>query len=305
MTTPPLNRTISRHIFCSQRELLNSSSSNIHLAFDHEGMWLDTGPEKSVGTMSVPAAAPSLWELLARGSSDSPMHEVDNSGFDPEDRKIVELLLACSLLHLNTSHWLQLGWNTDNILIYPMEPNAQNPLKRWRPFISCALDSSSSATDEPEDIRDVLSFGLLIMEMEAKLKVSPTDAPKDWDTGLISTDSMLNWALTDSKWKGKVEDGYKRIAKACLDFRERVDKFYDPDLPKDMKRTAALYRYIIAPLHELITQRFSSASLCSQDFPDPSKSASSLYGRGLSHSCGSGLVLFDDFGSSSAWHNPE
>lgn len=268
-------------------------------------MWDDTGPEIPAGVMPVPSESPSLWEMVVLGLGGSPMPKFESCGFDSEDRKIVELILACSLLHLNTSHWLQAAWEMDNILIYAGQPNAEDPLKRWRPFIACSLESSSHPTVDHEDIQDVLSFGLLIMEMEARLKVLPTDDDKDWETGLPSKDSMLKRVLADSKWRGEVEDGYKRIAKACLEFRDRVDKFYDPVLPEDMKRTAALYRYILAPLHELVTQRFNSASLCSNGFPSPSESSSSPFSRGLIQSCGSRLVLFDDFGSGSAWHNPE
>lgn len=85
--------------------------------------------------------------------------------------------------------------------------------------------------------------------MEAKRKALPTDEDKDWVTGLPSKDSMLKRVLTD--WKRKLEDGYQQIGRACLLFRELAEKFYHPALAEDMKCTAAIYRYILVPLHQL------------------------------------------------------
>ena len=136
--------------------------------------------------------------------------------------------------------------------------------------------------------------------MEVKEKAKPTENDTDWDTRVPSQSSILHRVLTKD-WKKKLDDGYKQIGMACLQFRELAEKFYDPALRGDMKRTAAIYKYILAPLYQLILQRYNSASLHSKAFPDPFKNPSAPYSRWSGPGRGSGLVLFDD----SSWHDPQ
>jgi hypothetical protein len=298
-----VERNNAGHDFCSQPKRVEAIARNLQLVFDLEGIWEDAGHKILSESNPVPDASLSLCALVVPGFAGPPILQFEDCEFESEDHKIVELLLACSLLHLNTSDWLQAGWDMESILIYVGLPRAQDPLKRWKPYITCSVESSSSPIIQRDDNQDILSFGLLMMQMEAKLKIEPTENDNNWETGQPSRDSMLKRTLTDSNWRGKVEDGYKQIATACLHFRELLEKFYDPVLTADMKRTAAMYKYILAPLHKLVTQRFSSTSLCSYGFPDPSERSSSGYLRRSGQRYDSELVLFDD--SSSTWHSPE
>ncbi|EGR44079.1 uncharacterized protein TRIREDRAFT_112638 [Trichoderma reesei QM6a] len=69
-----------------------------------------------------------------------------------------------------------------------------------------------------------------------------------------------------------------------------------------MKRTAAIYRYILAPLHQIITQRFCSTSLLFKEFPQSTK-GSQIPSSSLSQpGWGSPLKWFDD--SESGLHDP-
>ncbi|OBT39280.1 hypothetical protein VE00_10597 [Pseudogymnoascus sp. WSF 3629] len=288
-----LERKVAGHYFCSQPESVDTVAKTLQLKFDHEGMWDDAEHEIPSESILVPGVTSSLCKLVVPGSEGILI-------FEDEDHKIVELLFACSLLHLN-SHWLQAGWDMESILIHAGVPGSQNPLQRWKPYITCSLGSSSVV--QHDDNQDILSLGLLIMEMEAKQRVEPTENDKDWVSGELSRDSMLKRALTDSKWGDKLGPGYKQIIEACLRFRELLEKFYDPVLTTDMKRTAAIYKYILAPLHRVITQtpRFSRTSLCSYGFPDPPDSSSATNYRHSGQKYGSDLVLFDD----STWHSDE
>jgi hypothetical protein len=288
------------HDFCSHLQQAGAVSRNIQIAFDDEGMWDDAGHGVPTESVFDPDARSTLGELLVPRSGGLSISTFEACEFEPEDHMIVEVLLACSLFHLNTSHWLRGGWDVDNILMLA-SPRAQNPLKRWRPHITCSLELPPGSRGDDSDY--ILSFGLLIMEMEAKRKASPTDEDKDWLTGLPSKDSMLKRVLKD--WKRKLEDDYQKIGTACLLFRELAEKFYHPALEEDMKRTAAIYRYILVPLYQLITRRYRSASLLFNDFPRPPESSSAPYLRPSQPRWGSPLILFDDSKSDSNWHNPE
>lgn len=296
VTESRLERKAVGHYFCSQPERVDTVARTLQLTFNHEGMWADVGHEIPSESILVPEVSSSLCKLVVPGSEGITI-------FEDEDHKIVELLFACSLLHLNTSHWLQAGWDMESILIHAGLPRSQNPLQRWKPYITCSLESSYVVRHD--DNQDILSLGLLIIEMEAKQRVEPTENDKDWVSGELSRDSMLKRAMTDSKWGDKLSPGYKQIIEACLRFRELLGKFYDPVLTADMRRTAAIYKYILAPLHQVITQtpRFSRTSLCSYGLPDPPDSSLATNHRRSGQKYGSDLVLFDD--SSSTWHSPE
>jgi len=246
----------------------------------------DVDPDQSLtlGTLVIPRGnGPLDWM-------------VGDCEFEAEDHKIVELLLACSLFHLNSSRWLRNDWDMDSVMVFAT-PGAQNLLNRWRPYIECSLESVPQNRGDDND--DILSLGLLIMEMEAKRRALPTEEEKDWVTGLPSKDSLLKRVLTE--WKRKLDDGYQQIGSACLRFRELAQKFYHPALPEDMKRTAAIYKYILVPLYRLITQSYRSTSQLFYPFPRPPQSSPASYLGLANQNWDSQLVLFDD----SSWHNPE
>lgn len=287
------------HVLCFHPEQGSAVLRNIKIAFDSGDMWDDAGHGVPVESIFVPDTLPTLRDLVLPRSDSLPASTFEACEFEPEDQKIVELLLACSLFHLNANNWLRGGWDMDNVLILAT-PRAQDPLKRWRPHIACSLESSLEF--RVDDNNDILSFGLLMMEIEAKRKVKPEDEDKDWVTGLPSKDSMLKRALAD--WKRRLEDGYQQIGRACLRFRELAERIYHPALTEDMKRTAAIYRYILVPLYQLIAQRYCSASLLFKGFPRPPESSLAPYHRPSQPSWGSQLILFDDLKSDSAWHDP-
>jgi hypothetical protein len=215
--------------------------------------------------------------------------------FEPEDEKIIELLLASSLFHLNASHWLRSGLAIDQVMIYG-SPQNHDLLKRWRPYIACSLQNASE-TEEAEN-EAVLSFGLLVMEMEAKRRIKPIAEDEDWETGLPSKDSMLKRAL--ASWKRRLDSNYQQIGEACLNFCELVERFSHPSLKDDMKRTAAIYRYILSPLHQIITQRYCSTSILFKGFPQAAK-LSQLPSASLSQS--GPLIWFDDSTPEPSFHD--
>lgn len=153
-----------------------------------------------------------------------------------------------------------------------------------------------------EDYEDILSLGLLILEIEAKRKIEPVAEDREWDSDLPSKDSMLRRALEE--WKRRLEDPYRRLGQACLQFNELTQKFYHPALPDKMRRTAAIYRYILVPLHQLIAQRYCSTSLLFKGFPRSWKTFVDPFSATTKPLWANNLVLFDDSEPHSTWHDP-
>ncbi|KAK1243094.1 hypothetical protein MKX07_003722 [Trichoderma sp. CBMAI-0711] len=165
-------------------------SKMLHLAFDNGGIWQDKVQE-AIDQVEVPESLPTLEELMI--PKRTAVDDAAGTGeFEPVDEEIVELLLASSLFHLNASHWLRGGLDMDRVLIFGT-PNNSDLLKRWRPYVACSFRDTSEMEDAEDE--DILSFGLLIMEMEAKRRLKPRDTDIDWITGLPSKDSMLKRAL--------------------------------------------------------------------------------------------------------------
>lgn len=272
----------AEQMVCAQQQD-QAAPRHICVAFDEEGIWDD---EIRDGAAHNPVGDPTLRELILRRR-----HNVNLEDFElkAQEKRILELLVACSLLNLDTSHWIRLGLDMDKISVH-VEKTASDLLTRWKPHITCSLQT---VDDEDDENSVVLSFGLLLMEMEANRAVEPTERDKDWDSrGGISQDSMLRRILEE--WADDVEDDYKDIATSCLLFRQLAERFYDPLLTQDTKRTGAIYKYILAPLLRLVTRKFRKLPQLFSNIP---KSAWS-HSASINHSFGqptstSDLVLFD------------
>jgi hypothetical protein len=83
---------------------VSAVSRNIQIAFDDEGMLDDVGNGIPIESIFVPDAPTTLCELLLPRLDGIPISVFEDCEFEPEDHQIVELLLGCSLFHLNTSH---------------------------------------------------------------------------------------------------------------------------------------------------------------------------------------------------------
>lgn len=277
-------------LVCAHSQLARAAvSKSIQIAFNSEDMWDETQAVPKThdqGADSIPTLHQLL--LLKRyGGDDESDSELDVQEFVEEDQKIVELLVASSLLNLNASAWLRANMNIKNILL----ESSPNPDRRWKPLVACSLET----IDIQDEVHDaILSFGLLLMEIEGKKVARPRAAENDWETGLPSKDSMLRRIIEE--WNRSVSDGYRKIATACLRFRELSVRLYDPGLTQDIGQSAAIYKYILAPLHKLATQQHSKISPIFTNFPSSLQRASATRDYSLGRATSSpGLVLFDGF----------
>ncbi len=279
---------------CLRPQLEIKPATMLRLAFDSASIWEEVSAQgtesPAIHAVEVTKSVPTfLKDLVLAQASPVP----GGWEFEPEDQKIVELVLASSLLHLNTTHWLRDSLHIDRIAILWCPPAQDpDPFAQWHPYITCSLEGSpGQGVDEDDD--DVLSFGILVMEMEAGRRLVPTSEDMDWETGRPSKDSMLKQALVS--WRKRLEDGYQQIGNACLNFRELVDTFYHPDLDMEMKRTAAIYKYILTPLYNIMAQRYRETSLLFKGFPQSTKIArASCLSQQQKQKRPAPLTLFDD-----------
>ncbi|KAI1330204.1 hypothetical protein F5Y16DRAFT_31262 [Xylariaceae sp. FL0255] len=274
------------HSFCTRPQSTTAKSQSVRIAFDSEDMWDDETHESSTGHNLDSGSLLSLRDLLRfNGADDESDSESKVPEFVEEDKKIIELLVASSLLNLNASTWLSADLNIEKILV--LATPALD--RRWKPHFQCSLKPA----DPKDEVHDaILSFGLLLMEIEAKKPVRPKTVDQDWETGLTSKDIMLKRILVE--WNRAVSDGYRHVATACLRFRELSAKFYNPAITQDMKSIAAVYKYILAPLHRLITTQHSRISALFNGLPNSLRNSSIAGYQHLDRPTSSpSLLLFD------------
>lgn len=205
-----------------------------------------------------------------------------------QEKKSLELLVACSLLNLDTSHWIRLGFDVDKISVRVLR-EASNLSDRWKPHITSFLQM---ADDDDDENAAVISFGLLIMQMEANRIAKPTVEDQNWDRDGISRDSLLKRILEE--WADDVEDDYKDIATACLLFQQLSERFYDPLLAPETHRTGAIYKYILAPLFRLVIRQFRKSRDLFPGIPKSAYSRSVTVDNNLrTQRLGSDMILFD------------
>lgn len=255
----------------------------MQVAFNQDAIWDDENHDTETSCLPESMTDPTLHELLFPKHHNSSSYLAE---LEQRDRRVVELLIACSLLNLDKSRWVKLGFTVDTVSLRVTD--TLNSLERWKPHVSCSLASLDGEDDENVA---VLSFGLLLMEMEAKRLAKPEEEDTEWGSDRPSRDSMLKRVLEE--WTGNVDDGYKDIATACLLFRQLSEKFYDPLLEQEQRRTAAMYKYILAPLYRLVTSSFRASSELFGEFPRSAPSPSLPAPRTGQPASSSGLELFD------------
>jgi hypothetical protein len=265
------------------------------ITFDQEGIWDDDIQNGEAKSPAPTERDPTLHELILRTRHN---HNLEILELTAQEKRIIELLVANSLFNLDTSHWIRTGLDIDKISVRVVK-TASDLLARWKPHIACSLPTSD---DEDDENAAVLSFGLLLMEMEADRAAEVKEEDKDWDNGGVSRDSILKRIL--GEWADNVEDDYKDIATACLLFRQLSEKFYDPQLRQDTKRTGAIYKYILAPLFRVVAGKFRKTRELFPGVPQSVWNRSVLNDHILGrHTSAPDLTLFD--GCEVAKHTPQ
>lgn len=172
----------------------------------------------------------------------------------PHHKTELQFFIACSLLNLDGSHWIQSGLHGNNISLRAAQ-RTSDFLKFWEPYTTCIL--SVQSTEEDENLA-ILSFGLLLMETEASKIASQIETGGNYNYNAETLRCILKRTLKEAEGVGV---SYKNIVDACLHFSTHLETFYDPLLDgydRRTKRAGAIYKYIVAPLFRLCIQKFQN-----------------------------------------------
>ncbi|KAI0198197.1 hypothetical protein F4808DRAFT_436847 [Astrocystis sublimbata] len=180
------------------------------------------------------------------------------------DRKLIGVFLAWSLFMLYGSPWLQQQWQ-DDVFILPY-PSPNSGIDNRRPLISCTIGDAPGNERQPQ-AEDVAALGVLILELEANAQVPWTEDDESFETGERSNVVRLARILDDEDWVGELSDGYRQVAKSCLEFEAIVERSSLSGFKPDMKSLAMLYKCVVNPLFQLLVSNFGAAAQAFQNIP--------------------------------------
>lgn len=258
---------------CAQTATQGTESQIPHRAPNPSTEWEqmtedDSEPESSISSV--------LDDVLNERHTLSNMH-----------RKLLGVLLACSLLQLYDTPWIQQQWRRDTLYLPPGRP-CEEQLPHWHPQVNCTLSPRASRGIHGDDIA---AFGILLMELEANDEAIWSDEDVDWLLQTKSNHSRLARILR--VWKNDVREGYRKIGKACLDFENLVSGINDPMIPRDMSCLAVIYKSILDPLFRYLVDDFGDTRKLFRGIAGPWGNLSATVGLSSSHA--SKRALFDDF----------
>lgn len=198
---------------------------------------------------------PTLRELTCRPGSHRNLQYPE---LEPHHKTELQFLIACSLLNLDGSHWIRSGLHGNTVSLCAAR-RTSDFVEFWEPYTTCIL--SAQSTEEDENLA-ILSFGLLLMETEAGEIASHIERGGNHNHNAETLRCILERTLKEGV--DGVGVSYKNIAGVCLHFAAYFETFYDPLIDgsdRRTKRSGAIYKYIVAPLFRLCTQRFQNVDI--------------------------------------------
>ncbi|KAH8886181.1 subtilisin-like protein [Thozetella sp. PMI_491] len=150
-------------------------------------------------------------------------------------------------------------------------PGRDTALHDQDPYLNCPLfiQELQSATDAQDETDGdtlsrhplLLTFGLRLLEIESGQQFIPDEVEDaDFETNAVLPYLTLQRVLRTLQGEGSVEDGYLKVAQACLDFDDQLNKLHGIDADEDTKYRIAIYRFIFLPLLEELRSRFAEAA---------------------------------------------
>lgn len=281
---PPIQATADPRFKCQDLRL-GAPAQPSQMAYNEQALWPDPGAAAAAARRLAPEVDAgtdvSLRKMLTAGGLQDPVSGLVAHEFEREDQKLVELLLAYSLLFLRDTSWFNPSqppadadgerptW-MDEMVCFP-NPSSDSALDRWRIHLPCRLQKGSApapASDQFEQV--VYSFGILLLEMETGLKASSLLVEPEFGKprGVLGNHMVLEAMLME--WARKVDDGYLRVAGACLNFDKCADAMKrfvrDQQSAKlqgldhqGLHRAAAILGHIVMPLKRLLRDRYPKA----------------------------------------------
>lgn len=206
---------------------------------------------------SKTAPTKGLWDLLSCVSE----HDEGFETWNTNDRDVLCLNLALSLLYLSTTCWGRASWRSNRKagdgIFFLRDPATRMVVDKTQPYLSYALNEGIQPEDDDDLICDphLLEFAKLILEIRMWPKV-----PFKHEYGRLPKRKLLEFVLDtiDDKLQFPARDRMFQLAvKACLDAAGREaaqDK-------TDNRLQNYIFEKIVRPLEQYA------------DFPDLSTSA--------------------------------
>ncbi|KAH8880243.1 hypothetical protein GQ53DRAFT_544815 [Thozetella sp. PMI_491] len=236
---------------CACANAPEGEQPSLRVAFNSSDVW---DPEDHYEDLWSPIKlTPSLLDNLMRQRRTlKPMH-----------RKLLGVFLACSLLQLYNSPWIQEQWERQTIHL-PTLPKDMKQLAHWYPQVLCRLSPEAA---KKLDSDDMAAFGVLLMELEADDLAPWTEDDVEWPSDEKSNRSRLARILRE--WEEDVGDEYRQVAKNCLDFQMLADSFEHSHLGPELGHLAILYKCVLDPLFRCLVKDFGKTAQLFQGIPGP------------------------------------
>ena len=203
-------------------------------------------------------------------------------------RETLGVLLACSMLRLFDSSWIQAPWTGDSILLHKTFHHSDNS-DHLQPHLSCKLDVI--AGDERTDSEVIAALGIIIMELDAG-NAGALDEVEDVDLESGQPSFQVKLGRILYQWRERVRNVYRMISQACHDFESLVQAVDHPKLKPELKGAAVLYKCIFEPLKSQLLKEFYAKTQMFHGLSAPFGKLGSI--GSITASQATKFVLFDD-----------
>ena len=171
-------------------------------------------------------------------------------------RRLLQCILAQSLLYLYGSPWLPDVWDLAAIsfIIQKSKYNIKKAYAACHIYqpASTSLECSQDSSNEVDSADFMVSFGLLILQIEHQQKLELSEEERDDEDGYGMEFALDRYI---GELAGDTDAPLQRVLRACLNFTQCVDQI--PQLiDKDLKFRVAIFRNILAPLKNWLATTF-------------------------------------------------
>lgn len=278
----PASKLFNMGHICSQPPYPSVESEPLHVAFNPGGMW-EYPMEQRVGLDYRKTSGRNQDTVLARLLT----HQ---DHLTPKYRKLTGVLLATSLFQLNESPWLEHHFSPDTIYV-PSPARSDRGLQQWCPRVRCSLLPKTDAKkDSVVQSDNIAAFGVLVLELEADRQALWTEEDTYWLSGERSNQVRLARIL--KSWEDLISDGYRGVAKACLEFDSLVENTSHMEIGHDKKGIAVIYKCIVEPLFFQMMKSYGKLGPLFKDMFGPGRGLGPA--MNLSAYSTAKRILFDD-----------
>ncbi|KAK1254162.1 hypothetical protein MKX08_008157 [Trichoderma sp. CBMAI-0020] len=175
------------------------------------------------------------------------------SDTERKDRLILSFILTTSLLHLIKGPWLQASLSNENICFLVLHSRSTPDITK--PYLTANCTSTTLRTEsrnlnQPHRFPDILSLGILLLEIARGRPIDFKEADDRCYTALVYLDKWKQSSVT-------VPDGLYRAIKACIEPKEFRGNQFDRAVPDgDFAIREYIFKRILFPLEEELSEGY-------------------------------------------------